>query len=206
MKCEVNGEAEQRRRVETYPLLLVGGIYAADNTTTPYDPIFALHPFDPAAQMYRAPYRVYDPDSARWTERDPLGMVDGPNMYAYVGGGVVERWDPSGLIRAPGESQHDCWVRILGELSPEITALGLECTVIGAICPPCATPCFFSVGGAALIVMLMDCLAPSPYPSPDPCPVKKGPTPPDPRHPVPVPVPVPWPSPDPLPPRRDRVQ
>jgi RHS repeat-associated protein len=73
-----------------------GGIYSADNTTTPYDPIFALHPYDPAAQMYRAPYRMYDSDSARWTRRDPLGMVDGPNVYAYVRGGVVGRWDPDG--------------------------------------------------------------------------------------------------------------
>ena len=89
--------------MERYPLLLVGGIYAADNTTMPYDPIFALHPYDPAAQMYRAPYRMYDPDSARWTTRDPLGMVDGPNLYGYVGGMAVGRVDGFGLSKRRNE-------------------------------------------------------------------------------------------------------
>jgi RHS repeat-associated protein len=88
-----------------------GGVYTADNTTTPYDPIFALHPYDPAAQMYRAPYRMYDPDSARWTRRDPLGMVDGPNKYAYTKGRPAHYLDVFGLCGSssvlPGEPSPD---------------------------------------------------------------------------------------------------
>ena len=33
--------------------------------------------------------------------RDPLGMVDGPNVYAYVMGSPVNNIDPSGLASCP---------------------------------------------------------------------------------------------------------
>lgn len=33
----------------------------------------------------------------RWTSRDPAGLVDGPNPYAYVNGNPIRRIDPSGL-------------------------------------------------------------------------------------------------------------
>ena len=45
--------------------------------------IFALHEFDAGLQQYRAPYRNYSPVMARWTTMDPMGMVDGPNIYGY---------------------------------------------------------------------------------------------------------------------------
>ena len=48
--------------------------------------------------MYHFPYRQYEPElTMRWTMRDPLCMVDGPNVYAYVGGRVTRREDPLGL-------------------------------------------------------------------------------------------------------------
>ncbi len=43
---------------------------------------------------YRA--RTYDPDTGQFTGKDPSGMVDGPNLYAYAGGNPVNRVDPSG--------------------------------------------------------------------------------------------------------------
>jgi RHS repeat-associated protein len=42
------------------------------------------HLWDATIQQYFAPFRYYNPAAARWTMRDPLGMVDGPNMYGYV--------------------------------------------------------------------------------------------------------------------------
>ena len=59
----------------------------------------ALHPYDPAALMYRAPYRMHDRDSTRWTIRDPLGMVDGPNMYVHVSDDIIQHNDYSGLYQ-----------------------------------------------------------------------------------------------------------
>ena len=43
--------------------------------------------------------RSYAPELARWTGGDPAGMVDGTNMYAYVGGNPVSYADPNGTLR-----------------------------------------------------------------------------------------------------------
>ena len=40
--------------------------------------------------------RTYNPAAARWLSRDPLGFVDGPNVYEYVGNFVPNFADPSG--------------------------------------------------------------------------------------------------------------
>ncbi|MGI6460118.1 MAG: RHS repeat-associated core domain-containing protein [Candidatus Hydrogenedentales bacterium] len=57
-------------------------------------------PWDGAAQMYYFPYRWYSPSAARWLTRDPLGAVDGPNVYVYVVGSLLEYFDALGLSRA----------------------------------------------------------------------------------------------------------
>lgn len=44
---------------------------------------------------YRA--RYYQPTQGRFTQEDPLGFVDGPNPYAYVGGNPLQYRDPLGL-------------------------------------------------------------------------------------------------------------
>ena len=91
------------------------GIYNADKTLyaaveyTPYGEIYATsgtineisrrytgHDWDETAEMFYAPYRFYSPKSARWLTRDPLGMIDGPNVYTYVRGNPVKYSDPSG--------------------------------------------------------------------------------------------------------------
>jgi len=40
---------------------------------------------------------TYSPEMNRWLTRDPLRMVDGPNMYAYVRGNPVSFVDPLGV-------------------------------------------------------------------------------------------------------------
>ncbi|MCD6288620.1 MAG: RHS repeat-associated core domain-containing protein [Candidatus Hydrogenedentes bacterium] len=59
--------------------------------------MYTGHLWDGTAQLYYAPYRYYSPATARWLTRDPLGMVDGPNVYAYVMGNPVTYYDPLGL-------------------------------------------------------------------------------------------------------------
>jgi RHS repeat-associated protein len=41
-------------------------------------------------------FRAYDPRTARWLSRDPIGERGGMNLYGYVGGDPVNRWDPTG--------------------------------------------------------------------------------------------------------------
>ncbi|MBI1319877.1 MAG: hypothetical protein GC168_13185 [Candidatus Hydrogenedens sp.] len=58
---------------------------------------FTGHMWDADTQTYYAPFRFYSPGNARWLSRDPLGMVDGPNVYGYVRGNPIRRVDPLGL-------------------------------------------------------------------------------------------------------------
>jgi len=74
------------------------------STVVPID--YALHVQDPYTGNFHAPYREYSAGWARWTTRDPLGMVDGPNMYAYVKNGPTGGVDPLGLW---GDDVHGCY-------------------------------------------------------------------------------------------------
>ncbi len=74
-----------------------GGLYASSGVTGFVQDRFTGHEFDIETNLYWAPYRYYRPDMLRWISRDPLGMVDGPNVYGYVGGRTISSKDKSGL-------------------------------------------------------------------------------------------------------------
>jgi RHS repeat-associated protein len=42
-------------------------------------------------------FRWYSPALGQFLTPDPMGEVDGWNLYAYVGGDPINRWDPWGL-------------------------------------------------------------------------------------------------------------
>ena len=42
-------------------------------------------------------YRGYDPALGRWLSADPAGMIDGPNVHAYVANNPARYMDPLGL-------------------------------------------------------------------------------------------------------------
>jgi RHS repeat-associated protein len=48
--------------------------------------------------LYYMRARYYDAEVGRFISEDPAGYVDGPNLYAYVGGNPVSYVDPSGEI------------------------------------------------------------------------------------------------------------
>lgn len=52
---------------------------------------------DPYADLYHYRSRVYDPGVGRFLSKDPSGMANGPNLYAYAGNNPVMRRDPSGM-------------------------------------------------------------------------------------------------------------
>ena len=56
---------------------------------------------DATTGQYYAPYRYYAPNLSRWLTRDPLGMHDGTNMFAYVRYAPIAYADPMGLFLGP---------------------------------------------------------------------------------------------------------
>ena len=62
---------------------------------------YALHVNDPNALLFHAAYRDYAAGWGRWITRDPLGMVDGPNVYAYSKDDPVGLGDPFGRSALP---------------------------------------------------------------------------------------------------------
>jgi RHS repeat-associated protein len=81
------------------------------NTLTDSNPAFKI-PFGFAGGLYdtdtgliRFGYRDYDPETSKWTARDPIGLGDGPNIYAYVGNDPVNFTDPTGLFNLPSLPQ-----------------------------------------------------------------------------------------------------
>ena len=63
---------------------------------------FTGHEYDYETNMYWAPYRNYRPDMLRWISRDPLGMVDGPNVCGYVKGRPTRSTDSMGAFVTVG--------------------------------------------------------------------------------------------------------
>jgi len=58
-----------------------GGVYAQSGLPITHG--YTGHIWNPEIALYYAPYRYYSPTTSRWLTRDPLGMVDGPNVYGY---------------------------------------------------------------------------------------------------------------------------
>uniref|UniRef100_A0A486XHH7 Rhs family protein n=1 Tax=Rheinheimera sp. BAL341 TaxID=1708203 RepID=A0A486XHH7_9GAMM len=63
---------------------------------------FAGGLYDADTGLVRFGYRDYDPQTGRWTARDPIGFAGGDtNLYGYVLGDPVNFIDPSGLFALP---------------------------------------------------------------------------------------------------------
>ncbi|GMV95134.1 MAG: hypothetical protein AMXMBFR82_49120 [Candidatus Hydrogenedentota bacterium] len=58
---------------------------------------FATHAWRTSAETYFGVFRQYSPSLGRWLSRDPLGFVDGFNLYSYVMANPVSRVDLWGL-------------------------------------------------------------------------------------------------------------
>lgn len=59
---------------------------------------FSSKRIDPLTGLVHFGKREYDPATGRWTTKDPLGFVEGPNRYAYSQNNPLTRYDLYGLF------------------------------------------------------------------------------------------------------------
>ncbi|KAH8694601.1 hypothetical protein BGZ61DRAFT_478194 [Ilyonectria robusta] len=60
---------------------------------------FAKYEHDRETGLYHCQHRYYCLWLGRWTSPDPLGDVDGPNLYEYVKNDPVNSYDPLGMSK-----------------------------------------------------------------------------------------------------------
>jgi RHS repeat-associated protein len=58
---------------------------------------FSTKKADTRGELIDFGFRWYDPEVGRWTQRDPLGVAGGLNLYAYCNADPVNLVDPWGL-------------------------------------------------------------------------------------------------------------
>jgi len=56
--------------------------------------------FDAETGLHYNYFRDYDPSIGRYLESDPIGLADGPSLYAYVSGNPIENYDSFGLNKS----------------------------------------------------------------------------------------------------------
>ncbi len=87
----------QGNPIESYSYDAFGNetIYSKNATNNPWR--FSSKRTDPETNFVYFGRRYYDPSLGKWLTQDPLGLKEGPNLYAYVQNGPMTRFDLYGL-------------------------------------------------------------------------------------------------------------
>ena len=74
-----------------------GNITTSDNLKTSH--LFTGRQFDPETGLYYYRNRYYSPDQGRFITQDPIELLGGLNLYAYVGNNPLNWVDPWGFAK-----------------------------------------------------------------------------------------------------------
>ena len=114
-----------------------GELYAVE-TDIP-NPIRAPGQYhDEETGLYYNRFRYYAPHLGRYLSRDPVGMLDGPNVYTYAGNNPVDRADPLGL-----------WWKAAVSVLAGVAAAALVVAVV--VTAPISVPALAIAAGAAAV-------------------------------------------------------
>lgn len=91
------GEIMQRMDYDAFGNVLV-------DTNPEFQPFgFAGGLYDPDTGLVRFGARDYDPETGRWTAKDPIGFIGGdPNLYGYLLADPINLIDPTGKFNIVG--------------------------------------------------------------------------------------------------------
>jgi RHS repeat-associated protein len=97
---DASGQIVERYEFDAWGRVL--GIYDADGAELTQSAVgnrylWQGREYDFATGLYYFRARWYDPISARWLSKDPIGISGGLNMYAFCGNNSVNKTDPLGL-------------------------------------------------------------------------------------------------------------
>ncbi|MBI2390058.1 MAG: fibronectin type III domain-containing protein [Deltaproteobacteria bacterium] len=98
------------------------GVVETDYIASGWDPLpfgFAGGLYDRDTKLVRFGARDYDPETGRWTAKDPIGFGGGDtNLYGYVGNDPVNWTDPTGLDPYGGDAVFESRLLADGYMSP----------------------------------------------------------------------------------------
>jgi RHS repeat-associated protein len=134
---------------------------------------FAGGLYDRDLSIVRFGARDYDPETGRWTTKDPIRFGGGLNVYAYVGDDPVNIFDPRG--------QKNCTLTYYLFVNAAVAACFLACTALPVGgeygLAACLTTCF-AAGGWSIMKCSDDPYDPGapppPAPAPSTCPPDGG--------------------------------
>jgi RHS repeat-associated protein len=81
--------------------------YNYSSIGNPY--LFTGRRWDSVAGLYYYRFRDFSPDLGRFLQPDPLGYIDGMNLYAYVNNNPLNWIDPWGLCKGEGGNPNWTW-------------------------------------------------------------------------------------------------
>jgi RHS repeat-associated protein len=93
-----------------------GGVHVSSGL--PVDARFPGQWYQAESGLHQNWMRDYDPTTGRYIEPDPLGLVDGPSVYGYVGGNPGRYIDPRGEQEVPMD------LGLSRPFSPQLTGAG----------------------------------------------------------------------------------
>jgi RHS repeat-associated protein len=150
------GEVTQRTDYDEF------GIVKNETVAPGFQPVpfgFAGGLYDRDTGLVHFGAREYDPETGRWTRKDPIGFGGGDlNLYAYAGDDPVNYIDPSGLVAGKSPFPPDS---VEAAIAAEGAALGAELAGAGIIGSEAAAGGVAAAGGEAAVCPFVETVATS---------------------------------------------
>ncbi len=100
---DFQGNVQERYSYEAYgtPVFLTSAYRKQEASSYEWESLFAGYRWDAESGLSYVRWRYLHPGLGAWTQRDPLGLSAGVNLYEYVASSPFNFTDPSGLFLDP---------------------------------------------------------------------------------------------------------